>query len=78
MATPPSCAPGKAHTLHVDNRPRLETDPVLSDIPTCDWTCVSWIWIHRILEGEVIESILVGKIKHLELLIKSCYYGNNS
>ena len=78
MATPPSCAPGKAHTLHVDNRPRLETDPVLSDIPTCDWTCVPWIWIHRILEGEVIESILVGKIKHLELLIKSCYYGNNS
>ena len=55
VATPPSCAPGKAHTLHVHNRPRVETDPVLSDMPTCDWTCAPWIWIRRILEEEVIE-----------------------
>ena len=51
MATPPSCAHGNAHILSSHNRPGLETDLVLCDVPTWAWTYISWV--HWVLKGEV-------------------------
>ena len=54
MATPPSCALSNAHILSSHNRPSLETDLVLCDVPI--WARTYIPLVNLILEKEISNS----------------------
>ena len=64
MATPPSCAPGNVHILSRHNRPSLETDLVLCDVPP--WSSACLLCIQWVLEEEIQSHPSINKMRVLK------------